>query len=697
MNFNKIPPELTNLPQWVCWGKAGTQPQDKTYKMPYNPVTGYGAKAGQPDTWAQFAVCCKALTDGGYHGIGFELHANGIVGVDFDHCLDAQSGALDPWVKDCIAALDSYTEISPSGTGLHVFCKGTLSGKGIKRPKAELYDRARYFTVTGNVYGDYRRLQHAQSALDALYETLAAAANSAQKTPTDTRIRSALQDGERDDCAIGLQRDKTFAALWNGARVHGDESGDDLALMNKLAYWCNGDAQHMEAAFCSSPYYAAKDAAHLKKASRADYMARTIACALQTCARTAAGDDSAYRERHAQKAATAPLRVSGKYISFETLHHVLSDLHMLVRFNLISGEIEIEGLPAAYSGQNTTEILPTFLFDVLKAAGVRGVTKQILCDYIFAIADENRYNPVADMLKNTAWDGTDRFPVLFEILGIEQAPRYQTYLRKWCMQCVAMAFNHERSPYGADGVLVLQGEQGLGKTSFFRKMALYDKWFVEGASIDTDNKDSLIKATSAWMVELGELDSTLRKEQAALKSHITAATDIIRAPYAKTATKRPRRTSYCGTVNPTDYLRDETGSRRFWTIPLDRLDLDKLRSLSDDFIKQIWAQSTAQFQKDKNAFRLTRTEMQQLNADNRQFAKLLPFEQEVLDSFNFEMPFAQWKWLTASDIGARATAGRASAAQIGQVLTKLIATGNGMDKKRTHGKTIFLVPLQTWS
>ncbi|MEG2843532.1 MAG: hypothetical protein RR900_08590, partial [Ruthenibacterium sp.] len=359
------------------------------------------AKAGQPDTWTSFESACDAVQNGRYAGIGFEL-LEGVVGVDFDHCIDPQSGALDPWVAAQIAALNSYTEISPSGTGLHVFCKGTLPDKPLKRPKAELYDRARYLTVTGNRYGDYRQLQHAQTAIDALYESLAADAQNAQKPPTQTRM-CAVQSGEKDYLAIGLARDETLAALWRGDRPNGNESSDDLALMNKLAYWCNCEPERMEAAFCSSPYYGTKDGEHLKKASRADYLKRTIACAMQSVTRTAGADDAAHQQAQT-RAASAQTKPDvlhgfyGKYISLTALRAALSAYHLLVRFNLISGEIEIEGLPAAYSGQNTTEILPTFLFDALKAAGVRGVTKQILCDYIFAIADENRYNPVADLL-----------------------------------------------------------------------------------------------------------------------------------------------------------------------------------------------------------------------------------------------------------------------------------------------------------
>ena len=73
------------------------------------------------------------------------------------------------------------------------------------------------------------------------------------------------------------------------------------------------------------------------------------------------------------------------------------------------------------------------------------------------------------------------------------------------------------------------------------------------------------------LCELGELDSTLKREQSSLKAFITQPLDTIRMPYAEKATKTPRRTSFCGTVNPQDYLRDETGSRRFWTIPVTKL------------------------------------------------------------------------------------------------------------------------------
>lgn len=153
MTFEKVPAELRALRQWVCYGKTGIAPGEKQYKMPFNPRTGYGARAGDPETWATFDEACKAVESGQYAGIGFEFVENGgYVGVDFDHCID-QNGALSAWAIDKMERLYSYTEVSPSGSGIHILCKGKLPGKAVKRPHAEMYDCGRYFTVTGDTWG----------------------------------------------------------------------------------------------------------------------------------------------------------------------------------------------------------------------------------------------------------------------------------------------------------------------------------------------------------------------------------------------------------------------------------------------------------------------------------------------------------------------------------------------------------------
>lgn len=286
-----IPAELQALPQWVCWGK----PEAANRKCPYNPRSGYMAKSGKPATWVDFGTAAQAVESGQYEGVGFEFATGGgLVGVDFDHCI--KNGQLDPWAAAWVERLNSYTEVSPSGTGLHILCKGQLPGPAVKRPRCEMYDWGRYLTVTGKPWGAVRPLQEAEEALAALYAELAAETadrpTPAQTAPAAPRMAPA----GKDYLAIGLERDERFRALWDGLRPNGNESADDMALMNKLAYWCNCDPAAMAAAWNDSPHLAGKDEQHQKKARRADYLARTIQRAVNDCQGTAAEADAAHRD-----------------------------------------------------------------------------------------------------------------------------------------------------------------------------------------------------------------------------------------------------------------------------------------------------------------------------------------------------------------------------------------------------------------
>lgn len=285
-----IPAELAALPQWVCWGAPG-----KARKCPYDPRSGYPAKAGQPNTWASLKMALEAVEAGRFEGVGFELNAGGIVGVDFDHCI--KDGRLDPWAAAWVERLNSYTEISPSGSGLHVFCLGTLPGPAVKRPEAEMYDRARYFTVTGRPWGAVRPLREAQDAVAALYDELQQKAQQGRTEAPQGAVAPASPPGGSDYLRIGLDRDGTFAALYRGDRPNDNESADDMALLNKLAYWCNRDPDAMRVAFLGSWHYQSKDETHKKKAQRKDYLPRSIQRAIQDCARTAAEDNAEYMER----------------------------------------------------------------------------------------------------------------------------------------------------------------------------------------------------------------------------------------------------------------------------------------------------------------------------------------------------------------------------------------------------------------
>ncbi len=172
---SRIPHELAALDQWVCWkfkwidGKDGRP--GKWTKIPVDPKTGRGASSTDAATWGTFEEACayadRWLSEDG--GIGFVFTDNDpYTGVDFDHCRNAETGAIDPAVFERVTALNSLTEISASGTGLHVIIKAKRSGRNKKGP-FECYSTGRYFTFTGHVLDGFTTIRARQDAFNALH------------------------------------------------------------------------------------------------------------------------------------------------------------------------------------------------------------------------------------------------------------------------------------------------------------------------------------------------------------------------------------------------------------------------------------------------------------------------------------------------------------------------------------------------
>ena len=389
-------------------------------------------------------------------------------------------------------------------------------------------------------------------------------------------------------------------------------------------------------------------------------------------------------------------------ISINQVTKALSVKAFEIRLNVLYNELDIRGLPSAYSKENAYNTLLVLVTDCLKAHKVANVSSDRVTSILAAIADENRFNPIKDLLESATWDGTTRLPVLFEILGVMEA-KPQTYIEKWMIQTVALGLNDEENPVSAEGVLVLQGPQGIAKTSVFRKLMCFNpRFFVEGAVIDVNNKDSLLNATSGWVCELGELDSTIRKEQSALKAFISQPYDKIRTPYARTATRRPRRTSFCGTVNPKEYLRDETGSRRFWTVPVTKIDKAALFALTEDWILQLWLEVYSMYKNDPNGFRLTDDEMAALQANNQDFEVPLPYEEEIREAIDFGLPASKWRWWKSTQV-LQAVSCNANTAQVGKILTKIMKEEQASGRwaapnpvpamKKVNGSTQYFLPV----
>jgi len=149
--FDNIPSELKTYRQWVCW-KYELNPKnpDKPKKPLFDPVTRIKASVNAPETWASFTAAVRCLKKGGFNGIGFVFtREDPYVGIDLDNCRDEKSGEIDAWAETIMNRIVSYTEVSPSGSGIHIIVKGKLPDKGKRVNNIEIYDRDHYFTITG--------------------------------------------------------------------------------------------------------------------------------------------------------------------------------------------------------------------------------------------------------------------------------------------------------------------------------------------------------------------------------------------------------------------------------------------------------------------------------------------------------------------------------------------------------------------
>jgi hypothetical protein len=157
LNIDNIPAELKDYDQWVCW-KAKLKADGKIDKIPIIPGSGRNAKSNDPKTWRSYdeAVSYLNTRSGVVSGIGFALSKDDpFVGGDLDHCRNPETGELTDDAKKLLETFNTYSEISPSDTGVRFFCRGELPGKGATKDGVELYDQGRYLTITGGWLSDY--------------------------------------------------------------------------------------------------------------------------------------------------------------------------------------------------------------------------------------------------------------------------------------------------------------------------------------------------------------------------------------------------------------------------------------------------------------------------------------------------------------------------------------------------------------
>jgi predicted P-loop ATPase len=216
------------------------------------------------------------------------------------------------------------------------------------------------------------------------------------------------------------------------------------------------------------------------------------------------------------------------------------------------------------------------------------VGSQTVGEVVAELADRNRVHPVRDYLNGLVWDGSERLDQwLVTYLGASNTPYVRAIGRKWLISLVARAM---QPGCKADCALVLEGPQGILKSSALAALCHDDAWFLEDLR-DIHNKDCLMQFGEKWLVEIAELQSFKGAENARLKAFISTRVDNYRPPYARVGQDFPRSVVFAGTVNEAEYLKDNTGARRFWCFECGTLDVKKLVESRD----QLWAEAVVAY------------------------------------------------------------------------------------------------------
>lgn len=287
-----VPDRLLARDQWICWREEDRN--GKTTKVPVDPSTGGFASATDESTWASFDAAIKHATAGEAAGVGYVFDADGpFVGVDLDDCRDPETGRPSSRAKSVVNQLESYTEVSPSGTGYHVLVEGSLPDGRNRKGGVEMYDDARFFTVTGDhVSGTPPEIYPHQDALAAVHQEYvqpdsASASNTEphanpdRATENQGQTQTDLADSEILEKASQAKNGEKFERLWSG-QTSGYESHSeaDMALCSILAFWTGGDSQQMDRLFRQSDLIREKwDEVHY--GDGATYGEKTIRRAIQ--------------------------------------------------------------------------------------------------------------------------------------------------------------------------------------------------------------------------------------------------------------------------------------------------------------------------------------------------------------------------------------------------------------------------------
>lgn len=289
----------------------------------------------------------------------------------------------------------------------------------------------------------------------------------------------------------------------------------------------------------------------------------------------------------------------------------------------------------------------------------RGGHNGVLDHALQIVSQENTYHPIRSYLAGLKWDGVKRLETMFiRWLGAEDTPLDREITRLWMIAGVDRVM---RPGCQFDEILITCGPQGLGKSRMLRTLARgYFTNSIEKLSMD---KSVAEKLQGMWIVELGELDGMKKGEQTQIKNFVTSTTDRYRGAYARAAVTHPRQCILAGTSNEASFLRDSTGERRYWIMPVVGTgDRGEMKGFKEE-VDQLWAEAVVEWKRRMMEFRVPGQRLEDIDLClylkdpkldkqmmNRQLGYKLPEEdRDEVEGYLDTLRPANWYEMSAQD------------------------------------------------
>lgn len=253
-DYSMIPQQMKECKRWVLWRKRKME-DGRITKIPINAKSGYGAKSNDDSTWSTFDEALAKIEYFNCDGLGFML-GNGFFGVDLDHV----KGKAD-LVSEFVNGLDSYTELSQSGEGIHIICKGVLPEGNRRKGPIEMYDNVRFFALTGKCLEGQDKICERTEEVKPLFEKYLmdsyekpSNATYVYRSDKGTFNPKSMTEQQIVDKAMASKNGSLFSLLYYGKwqGLYPSQSEADSAFCSLLAFWCGKDPYKMDSIFRSS-------------------------------------------------------------------------------------------------------------------------------------------------------------------------------------------------------------------------------------------------------------------------------------------------------------------------------------------------------------------------------------------------------------------------------------------------------------